>query len=106
MKLNDLLADAKQKLEAWETAYSIPLFEERRKKYCDNKKAWRSLRDEIDKSVPVKFLKEDGNVDVIGTIGCLTSDQMLYYSPNLNAQYCLFGYNLSAIVEFLEIDEN
>jgi hypothetical protein len=89
--LNELLGNTQQKFKAWnEVIDMVGWHGESSTIRREAEDAWRSLRTELNKNLPVQYIRTDGFCETIGTIGCMSSNLMIYYSVMLHDKYTFY----------------
>ena len=66
--------------------------------------AWGLLYDAILEAEPCTVLLESGDSRTVCTVGALTSDQMMYYSPSANAKHTMYGISLRSVASIEKVD--
>ena len=105
-KLNQLLEEAKQAQQAWDKWESEGAFDRLPSwnlLYRSTRDCWTLLHRAIIESVPCDLLLENGETRQIGTAGALTSDLMMYYSPDKNAKYTFQSTSLQFVCKIEKI---
>lgn len=96
-ELNQLLDKAKQAQQAWDEWESeedcvwLPSWKDLT---VLAQESWRLLYKAVIKAEPVALTLESGETCQVYTVGALTADQMLYFSPDANAKTTTQGANL------------
>ena len=106
IELSQLLDKAKQAQQAWDEWESEGAFDrvpEWKLLYRSTRDAWTLLHRAIIESVPCDLLLKNGETRQIGTAGVLTSDLMMYYSPDKNAKYTFQGTSLKFVCKIEKI---
>jgi hypothetical protein len=99
--LNELLKNTQQKFKAWNEVIDMVGWHKSSNIRREAEDAWRSLRAELNKNLPIQYIRADGFQGTIGTIGCMGSDLMVYYSERLNARYSFCACHLLLIKGFV-----
>jgi hypothetical protein len=105
-KLNNLLKNTQQKFKAWNEVIDIVGWHKSSNIRREAEDAWRSLRAELNKNLPIQCIRTDGFCETIGTIGCMSSNLMIYYSVTLHDKYTFYSCYLFSIKGFAENEIN
>jgi hypothetical protein len=101
--LNELLENTQQKFKAWnEVIDMVGWHGESSTIRREAEDAWRSLRAELDKNLPIQYVRTDGFYGTIGTIGCMGSDLMVHYSVTLHDWNTFCACHLFSIKGFVK----
>jgi hypothetical protein len=100
-RLNELLKNTQQKFKAWNEVIDIVGWHKSSNIRREAEDAWRLLRAELNKNLPIQYVRTDGFYGTIGTIGCMGSDLIVYYSERLNARYSFCACHLLSIQGFV-----
>jgi hypothetical protein len=101
-KLNELLKNTQQKFKAWNEVIDMVGWRKSSNIRRDAEDAWRSLRAELNKNLPIQYVRTDGFYGTIGTIGIMGSDLMVYYSVMLHDWNTFCACHLFSIEGFVE----
>jgi hypothetical protein len=99
--LNNLLKDTQQKFKDWNEVIDMVGWHKSSTVRREAEDAWRSLRAELNKNIPIQYVRADGFRETIGTIGCISSNLMIYYSVTLHDWNTFCACHLFSIKGFV-----
>jgi hypothetical protein len=105
--LTELLTKAKNIQTDWDSLEPFvggTLTPEQRDLWVLKESAWREFSSLLDQSLPVVFIRDDGQRNTIGSIGLLDLDSMLRYSPETGARWTSDGLRLMSVVSIEKVN--
>jgi hypothetical protein len=104
--LNELLENTQQKFKDWDEVIDMVGWHKSSNIRREAEDAWRSLRAELNKNLPIQYVRTDEFCETIGTIGCMSSNLMIYYSVMLHDKHTFYSCHLLSIKEFIKNEAN